>query len=105
VHARRGLESARETITHDAASMLASARKVAPYLPAVAKWAASEGLGMLPAITQNLRASVQSWLEPSAQQKAEITRAQTAPEPSSTVQLRMPAKRTAKQPQAMATSA
>jgi predicted nucleotide-binding protein (sugar kinase/HSP70/actin superfamily) len=105
VHAQRGLESARETITHDAVSMLASARKVAPYLPAVAKWAASEGLGMLPAITQNLRASVQSWLEPSAQQKAEITRAQIAPEPSSTVQLRMPAKRTAKQPEAVATSA
>jgi predicted nucleotide-binding protein (sugar kinase/HSP70/actin superfamily) len=101
VHARRAWAKAYELATDDSAAILASARKVAPYLPAVAKWAASEGLSMIPAITQNLRASVQTWLEPSEAQKAEIARAEAPAEIAGTVQLRRPAKRPLRQADAI----
>ena len=45
---------------------------------------------MLPALTQNLQSSVKQWLTPSAEQQAEIAKAQqaeTAP-PAGVVQLR-----------------
>jgi predicted nucleotide-binding protein (sugar kinase/HSP70/actin superfamily) len=75
VHAGRAAERMRELVTDDAAAMVASARKLAPYLPAVAKWAATEGMSMVPAFTDQLRANVQRWLEPTDAQKAEIARA------------------------------
>jgi hypothetical protein len=46
------------------------------------RWAASEGLGMLPAITQNLEKNVKQWLTPTPEQQAEITRAQAAEIPA-----------------------
>jgi len=88
VHAQRAAERARQLVTHDAAAVLASVRKVAPYLPAVAKWSATEGLSMLPAVTDQLRANVQRWLTPSAQQQSEIERAEAGSARAQVVQLR-----------------
>ena len=90
VHAGRFAARVQQLATEDAAAVYKSARKVAPYLPAVARWAASEGLSMLPALTQNLQSTVKAWLTPSAEQQAEIAKAQqaeTAP-PAGVVQLR-----------------
>jgi predicted nucleotide-binding protein (sugar kinase/HSP70/actin superfamily) len=94
VHAERAVQRAREFVQKDAKHALASARRVAPYLPAVGHWAASEGLDMLPAVMQGLegwRTKVEALLKPSAKQVDEIARAEktaAAPTPNNTVQLR-----------------
>jgi predicted nucleotide-binding protein (sugar kinase/HSP70/actin superfamily) len=93
VHATRGVERMRELVTDDARAMFASARKLAPYLPAVVKWGATEGFSMLPAITESVRANVQRWVQPTPEQKAEIARA-LSQSPLGTVQLRKREKRT-----------
>jgi predicted nucleotide-binding protein (sugar kinase/HSP70/actin superfamily) len=95
IHAGRAVAAARSWVTEDLAGLAVGARRVAPYLPAVVKWAASEGLSTLPAMTQNLRATAASWLEPSAEQKAEIARAEVPAEPAvKPVQLRKRTKST-----------
>jgi hypothetical protein len=54
----------------------ASAKKLAPHLPAVARWAVSEGLDMIPGLTNGLQQTVRQWLEPNERQQAEIARAE-----------------------------
>ena len=76
VHAARAAQRVREVATNDAPAVAASLRKVAPYVPAVGRWAVSEGLDMIPGLTHGWQAAVRNWLEPSAEQKAEIARAQ-----------------------------
>jgi predicted nucleotide-binding protein (sugar kinase/HSP70/actin superfamily) len=77
VHAGRALERASDLAKKDAPRVWRSAREVAPYLPAVGRWVANEGLSMLPAVTQNWRDAVQRWVKPSEKQQAEIERAAT----------------------------
>jgi hypothetical protein len=93
VHAERAVQRAREFVQKDAKHALAGARRVAPYLPAVAHWAAKEGVGMLPAMVQGLdgwRSKVEALLKPSAKQADEIVRAEQAAQAPvlDTVQLR-----------------
>ena len=95
VHATRAALRARDVFTEDVPAVYASLRKLAPYLPAVARWAATEGMSMLPAVTDQLRANVQRLLEPTAEQKAEIARAESGQVHSQTVQLRKGPKRAA----------
>ena len=76
VHAQRSAARMQELATHGAPAVFASVKKLAPYLPAVAKWGATEGLSMLPALSGQLRENVKRWLEPSDAQKAEIARAE-----------------------------
>jgi hypothetical protein len=78
VHATRTALRLKELLVEDGRGVLRSARRVMPYLPAVARWAASEGLGMVPAITQNLEKNVKQWLTPTPEQQAEISRAEGA---------------------------
>jgi predicted nucleotide-binding protein (sugar kinase/HSP70/actin superfamily) len=75
VQAQRAVGRGRQLVTGDARALLGNLRKVAPYLPAVAKWAASEGMSMLPAITGQLQANIQRWVTPTPEQQAEIARA------------------------------
>ncbi|HEX4352017.1 MAG TPA: 2-hydroxyglutaryl-CoA dehydratase, partial [Polyangiales bacterium] len=98
VHAGRGIDRVRELFTDDAPAMFASARKVAPYLPAVAKWAATEGFSMVPAMTESVRANVKRWIEPTPEQRAEIARAQENQVQPNTVQLRKRDKRAVSEP-------
>jgi len=77
VHASRTAARMQERVMHEGSAAVKSAREVAPYLPAVLRWAASEGLGMLPALTQNLEKNIKQWLTPTPEQQAEIARAQT----------------------------
>jgi predicted nucleotide-binding protein (sugar kinase/HSP70/actin superfamily) len=98
IHAGRGVSRLRDYATHDAVALLAGVRKLAPHLPAVAKWGATEGMSMLPAITQSVRTNLQRWFEPTPEQQAEIARAQAAPAHGQTVQLRKRAARAAAQP-------
>ena len=75
VHAQRAVDRGRRVVTDDAQALLSNLRKVAPYLPAVAKWAATEGMSMLPAVTGQLQANIQRWITPTPEQQAEIARA------------------------------
>jgi predicted nucleotide-binding protein (sugar kinase/HSP70/actin superfamily) len=88
VHVQRAASRIGELFTDDAAALVASARKLAPYLPAVAKWAATEGMSMVPALTDQLRANVKKLLEPTEEQQAEIARAQQGASSERVVQLR-----------------
>ncbi len=78
VHAQRAAEAARELATKRVPKAAANLRRVAPYLPAVGLWAASEGMDMLPAALGGWRERVEGWLKPSAAQQAEIARAEQA---------------------------
>jgi hypothetical protein len=75
VHAQRAVDRGRRVVTDDAPALLGNLRKVAPYLPAVAKWATTEGMSMVPALTGQLQANVKRWLTPTPEQQAEIARA------------------------------
>jgi hypothetical protein len=75
VHARRALERAADVVREDIPAVAASARKVAPYLPSVGRWVASEGMDMVPGLLQGWRAQVEQWIRPSEVQQAEIERA------------------------------
>ena len=57
-------------------AVAASARKLAPHLPAVARWAVSEGIDMIPGLTNGWQETVRGWLKPNDRQTAEIERAQ-----------------------------
>lgn len=78
VHVARTANRLKDLVVEDGRAVLSSGRKVAPYLPAVARWAAKEGLGMIPALTQNLQTSIKQLLTPTPEQQAEIQRAQVA---------------------------
>jgi hypothetical protein len=78
VHVTRTAGRVKDFVVEDGRAVLKSGKRVAPYLPAVARWAAKEGLGMIPALTQNLQTSIKQLLTPSAEQQAEIQRAQDA---------------------------
>ena len=80
VHASRLVARTSALATQDARQLLSSLRKVAPYLPAVAKWAGTEGLSMLPALSEQAQAGLRRWLAPSPDQRREIERAE-APAP------------------------
>ena len=89
VHAARLADRTYRLVTDDVRAVYASARKVAPYLPAVARWAASEGLSMVPALTQSLQQNVKQWLTPTPEQQAEVARAEASEAaPAGVVQLR-----------------
>ena len=90
VHAARLAVRVRQLATEDVRAVHDSARTLAPHLPAVARWAASEGLSMLPALTQSLQQNVKQWLTPTPEQQAEIARAE-APQ-AEVVQLRKKSK-------------
>ena len=78
VHVTRTAGRIKDFVIEDGRAVLNSGKRVAPYLPAVARWAAKEGLDMIPALTQNLQTSIKQLLTPSAEQQAEIARAQAA---------------------------
>jgi hypothetical protein len=89
VHASRAALRARDLVTKDAPAVAASLKKVAPYLPAVGRWAASEGMDMIPGLTHSWKAALKNALKPSAKQQDEIVRAeQEADAPRDLVQLR-----------------
>jgi hypothetical protein len=56
--------------------VLASARKVAPYLPSVGRWIAGEGMDMVPAALSGWRTAVRNWLSPSEEERAAIEQAE-----------------------------
>jgi predicted nucleotide-binding protein (sugar kinase/HSP70/actin superfamily) len=66
VHAGRTLRRARRLATERAPELLESARRVAPYLPAVARFAASEGIDMIPGLKQSWNRAMEAWVRPSA---------------------------------------
>jgi hypothetical protein len=76
VHAQRALERAKDLVREDAPAVLASARKVAPYLPAVGRWIASEGMDMVPAALSGWRDTVRNWISPSEEERAAIEQAE-----------------------------
>jgi predicted nucleotide-binding protein (sugar kinase/HSP70/actin superfamily) len=78
VHVARTASRIKEFVIEDGRAVFASGRKVAPYLPAVARWAAKEGLSMIPALTQNLQEQIKQLLTPTAEQQAEVARAEAA---------------------------
>ncbi|MET0386803.1 MAG: 2-hydroxyglutaryl-CoA dehydratase [Polyangiales bacterium] len=59
-----------------AVASVASVRQVAPQLPSVARWLASEGASALPNLARNLRQQATRFFEPTPEQQAEITRVQ-----------------------------
>jgi hypothetical protein len=76
VHAARAAQRVRDVARKDVPKAAANVRRVAPYLPAVGRWAASEGIDMLPAALGGWRARVEGWLKPTDAQQAEIARAE-----------------------------
>jgi predicted nucleotide-binding protein (sugar kinase/HSP70/actin superfamily) len=76
VHAGRAVERALDVVREDLPAVAASAKKLAPHVPAVARWAVSEGLDMIPGLTNGLQQTVRQWLEPNERQQAEIARAE-----------------------------
>jgi hypothetical protein len=78
VHVTRSASRLKDLVVEDGRAVLESGRRVAPYVPAVLRWAAKEGLSMIPALTQNLQTNIKQLLTPTAEQQAEIARAQAA---------------------------
>jgi hypothetical protein len=76
VHAGRAVERALDLVREDLPVVAQSARKIAPHLPAVARWAVSEGIDMLPGLTNSWQQTVRGWLTPNDRQQGEIVRAQ-----------------------------
>jgi hypothetical protein len=56
VHVTRTAGRVKDFVVEDGRAVLKSGKRVAPYLPAVARWAAKEGLGMIPALTHQATA-------------------------------------------------
>jgi predicted nucleotide-binding protein (sugar kinase/HSP70/actin superfamily) len=76
VHARRAAERALGLVREDVPAVIAHARKVAPYLPAVGRWVASEGMDMVPGLLHSWKAAVHKLVMPSDAEKAAIEQAQ-----------------------------
>jgi predicted nucleotide-binding protein (sugar kinase/HSP70/actin superfamily) len=76
VHAQRVLTRGLDLVREDVPAVLASARKVAPYLPAVGRWVASEGMDMVPGLMHSWRAQIQKWVMPSEAEVAAIEQAE-----------------------------
>jgi predicted nucleotide-binding protein (sugar kinase/HSP70/actin superfamily) len=76
VHAGRAVTRALDVVREDMPAVAASARKLAPHLPAVARWAVSEGIDMIPGLTNGWQDTVRGWLKPNERQQNEIARAE-----------------------------
>jgi predicted nucleotide-binding protein (sugar kinase/HSP70/actin superfamily) len=78
LRAQRAVAGVRDFLAHDGRSLLHTTARVVPYLPAVGRWAVREGLGMTPALTQNIRTHVEKWVRLDARQEVAVAAASTA---------------------------
>ncbi|HMI91573.1 MAG TPA: hypothetical protein VK509_09435, partial [Polyangiales bacterium] len=60
----------------DAPGVAKSMKKLLPYLPAVGRWAVSEGVDMVPGLLQSFRARIEEMVKPTAAEVAAVEQAE-----------------------------
>ena len=76
VHAGRAVERAKDVVRKDVPGVAKSMKKLLPYLPAVGRWAASEGVDMVPGLLQSFKARIEELVKPSASELAAVEQAE-----------------------------
>jgi predicted nucleotide-binding protein (sugar kinase/HSP70/actin superfamily) len=79
VHARRMAEGAKHLATHTVPRTMAKGREIAPHLPALVRWIATEALDQFPGVKEVYAKTLASILTPTEEEQVAIDRAAAAP--------------------------
>lgn len=75
VHAQRLLQRGQQLATKDVPGVATNLRKVGPYLPSVARFAAAQGLDLLPGLQRRWNETVERLVRPALEESGALSRA------------------------------